>query len=360
MCRSQITWTACGEINPAGSISGNAPQNWSTQSTGLAATGSIEDLTSFRPLSRNPETGYWTPDGDAVGVNSYPANFLKLGLAGGVPGAPTPLTQGQGNPSQQSVQNFDRYAIVAFEVDRTAMYAISDSRFSLAGPSFDGAEVRVFVDAQSAIINKRIQQAGPDTSDTTNFDTSLGLLPKGSKVYVAFGAVDNQVRDFFRFDFTIYRTSTEITVADYVDDFDSATTADGWQYLWNAPEQWEANSALGDLGSGAITDTGSLTPLRSTGSGIWTADGDANGMNNGPANFLRLGKGFGIPGTPAGIYTLENQASTTIRYQQNQQDRFAVAGFTIENSGSYAAHRQLFANGFGPESRRGGSPGLCQ
>ena len=306
----------------------NAPNNWSSQSVGNLTTGSIDEVSSYRPLVKNSESGFWTANG-LSSPSKYPANFVKLGAIGGAPGA-------EAIPS-----GFDRYSIASFTIDRSGMYSISDSRFSLANNSVDGAEVRVHVNGEPLILEKRIDRSNATiANETTNFDTTLGYLGKGDKVYVAFGAGNNQIRDFFFTDFTIFRTSTEIEVANFGDEFQTGSTPARWDYLWNAPAGWSSNNSIGDLNSGSINDPSSFLPLRSSAAtGIWTADGDSNGTNNAPSNFLRLGKGFGVPGAPANLYVQAEQSTSSLQsvpFQQNFLDRYAIAAYSVANSGHYS------------------------
>ena len=306
----------------------NAPDNWNSQSVGNLLTGSIEEVSSYRPLVKNSETGFWTADGNRGGSN-YPANFAKLGAIGGAPGA-------EGIPN-----GFDRYSIASFTIDRTGMYSISNSHFALANNSIDGAEVRVHVNGEPVVLSKQIDKSNATIeNETTNFDTTLGYLSKGDKVYVAFGAGNNQVRDFFFTDFTIFRTSAEIVVANFVDDFQTGAEPAGWDYLWNAPTGWNTSNSIGDLNSGSINDPSSFVPLRSSGSAnLWTADADSSGTNHAPANFLRLGKGFGVPGAPANLYVQGEQSSSNLQavpFQENLLDRYAITAYEVENSGHYA------------------------
>ncbi len=235
----------------------------------------IDQTDSYRPLVRVPDSVYWTADGDLNGLNSVPANFLKLSAFGGVPGAP----EGDFREPDNSLSRngFDRFVIAAYTIDRTGNYSISDSHFVLAGNSIDGVEVQIRVNDDAPVMTKTIDaDESTQTAAGTNFDTSLGYLSKDDKIYVAFGPRDNQNTNFFFTDFTIYRTSHEIKVADFVDDFTgNGSLAAGWEYFWNAPHGWQAGQSLGDLQTGSLSDLDSFQRLQPAGqAGFWTADGD--------------------------------------------------------------------------------------
>ena len=309
----------------------NAPEQWSPKNAGRLDTGSIDNPASYVPLTKDPASGFWTADGDTNGFNSFPAGFLKLRFNGGTPGRPAGSFVDQTGTVVEN--SLDRYSIASYQIERAGIYSISDSHFTLAGLSVDGVEVRVQINTDAPILKKNIAQTVPnEINNTTNFDTSLGYLAKGDKIYVAFGAGDNIVRDFFFTDFTIFRTSSEMVVADYVDDFRSDIPEPGWQYLWNAPTGWGSPGGAVDLTTGSISDPDSFVALnQATARSSWTADGDTNGRTGAPANFLRLGKGVGVPGAPAGMFVQDGQTFT-----ENQLDRFAIAAYSVSDSGYYA------------------------
>ncbi len=115
----------------------------------------------------------------------------------------------------------------------------------------------------------------------------------------------------------------ETVVADYRDDFNGTTPASGWQYLWNAPADWDSGDAPGDYDAagGPIGDSASYLPMISTGS-YWTSDGDGNGTNSNPDRYVRLLSTGGHPG--AG----QNDAHSEV-------DRYAIAAYTVSEDGSY-------------------------
>ena len=91
----------------------NAPLGWkSNQSPVAHASGAIGDSSSYLPLVP-AEGGQWTADGDLDGLNSDPDFHLRLSDSGGQVGMgfKTPVYQ-------------DRFAIVAFTVQHSGLYAI--------------------------------------------------------------------------------------------------------------------------------------------------------------------------------------------------------------------------------------------
>jgi hypothetical protein len=113
-----------------------------------------------------------------------------------------------------------------------------------------------------------------------------------------------------------------LLVADYNNDYSaSIPLAAGWRYLWNAPVGWEAGVSAGDLSSGAIGYPDNYVALLDAGSS-WTPDGDTSGTNNSPGSYLKLTSGNGHPGN--GYASGPNQ------------DRYAIAAFTVPSNGVYA------------------------
>ncbi len=111
-------------------------------------------------------------------------------------------------------------------------------------------------------------------------------------------------------------------VADYRDDFRAELPlANGWQYLWNAPEGWQAGKSNGDLRTGAVGNPTSYQTLVDAGK-VWTPDGDS--VNNRfPDRALRLHDEGGRPGAHAGA-------------GRNAQDRYAIAAYTVTEAGFYS------------------------
>ncbi|MCA9247979.1 MAG: right-handed parallel beta-helix repeat-containing protein [Planctomycetales bacterium] len=111
-------------------------------------------------------------------------------------------------------------------------------------------------------------------------------------------------------------------IADYADDYSrNAPLTDGWQYLWNAPDNWISKGGKGDLDTGRLGETSSYLPLEDAGN-FWTADGD-RANNSMPDRSLRLKPNGGRPGLPAGK-------------AGNGVDRFVIAAYTVDSDGFYA------------------------
>lgn len=144
----------------------------------------------------------WTPDGDTDGTNNSPGNYLKLTAAGGHPGA-------EGNETS----SWDRYAIAAFSVPSSGLYAIENSFLSKPSASGDGVEVLVFPGISGAILRRTAPPGG-----SVDFDVEIGYLGQGMTIYVAFGATATANSDYFDMDFDVVQyprsdITTQITSA---------------------------------------------------------------------------------------------------------------------------------------------------
>lgn len=99
----------------------------------------------------------------------------------------------------------------------------------------------------------------------------------------------------------------------------TATPPQGWAFKWNAPTGWVAGVEPGDLSSGAITDIAAWTAMQWS-AGLWSADGNSNGADSSPDNFIRI---LGLGGHPG-----EAGASRDL-------DRYTIAVFTVDAAGDY-------------------------
>jgi len=111
-------------------------------------------------------------------------------------------------------------------------------------------------------------------------------------------------------------------IADYRDDFNGAAMPPGWQYLWNAPTDWDGDSAT-DGSTGPITslsDYELLNPVSDT----WRVDFDTNSGNGHPGRYLRLTATGGHPGRG------QNQGESPPLSPANSHDRYAIAAYTIQ------------------------------
>jgi hypothetical protein len=108
---------------------------------------------------------------------------------------------------------------------------------------------------------------------------------------------------------TLIDDAPAMTVANYRDDFQTASPASGWQYLWNS--------------GGAVGDPSNYEPLISTG-GDYTWDGSPTPTANPATRFARLGSGNGHAGT--GV----NQTGS------GGIGRAVIAAYTVGSDGDYA------------------------
>ncbi|MFT5303355.1 MAG: hypothetical protein ACI814_004174, partial [Mariniblastus sp.] len=291
---------------------------WNSPVDGDLRTGQISDAnTEFVSMVHTAFRTNWTSDGDLNPSNSTESGYLLLSRAGGHPGT----------PSQAGSSVVERYSIASFTVSESGFYEIADSFIGLQPVNLEansnGVEYRVFVNRNEALVEGVVEQGSRNY-----FDTALGFLRSGDKVQVAFGANGSHAYDYFKTDFSITRDeSREQVVGGYRDDFGTQDNASddssGWQYLWNAPVGWSQENGLDvNRRSGAIDDPTSFLPLENAGNGFFTADGDLDGRNSSPDSYLRLSSHGGLVG--AGYRT------------PVYHDRFAIAAFTVPNSGLYA------------------------
>lgn len=284
---------------------------WNAPAAGDVGSGAIDDQAAeFRSLLPVASGSNWTPDGDLNPRTGLGSSYLKLSAAGGHPGAGSANLAG----------NVDRYAIASYTISQSGVYAIEDSFISLYPGAVlaqtNGLEVRLFVNSNQPIDTVEVKQ-----NSRAFFDSSLGFLSQGDTVHVAVGAKGDLSFDYFEMDFSLVRQSElEHVVASYRSDFNSQAQSNGWQYLWNAPQGWIAGESPGSWFSSPIGSSENYRPLISAGQ-QWTSDGDLDGLNSDPDYFLRLNATGGFVGNG---------------YQSPfLNDRFAIASYTVENSGQY-------------------------
>ncbi len=170
----------------------NAPLSWkSNQSPVIHASGAIGDSFSYLPLFP-AGGGQWTADGDLDGLNSEPDFHLRLNNSGGQVGIGfrTPVYH-------------DRFAIAAYTVEHSGLYAITRSFISVDDNSDDGVELYLHVGDGPRLTDRPLVVAG---GETVSFDLSLGYLKQGDTVYVGYGAHENHIHDRFETDFSIIRS----------------------------------------------------------------------------------------------------------------------------------------------------------
>ena len=178
-------FTESGSPSMGWSYLWNAPPDWEPGNPGDQVGGFIGVPHGYRGLKRT-DTG-WTADGDTIGGNNVPSGFLRLSSTGGHPG-----------PSAGSSNNRARYAIAAYTVPTSGLYAIENSFISPTSPSGDGVEVLVFPGKSEAVLKIL---ATPEV--TTSFNVEIGHLDAGQTIYVAIGPGEGSVSDAFSMDFDI-------------------------------------------------------------------------------------------------------------------------------------------------------------
>jgi hypothetical protein len=89
-------------------------------------------------------------------------------------------------------------------------------------------------------------------------------------------------------------------VASFHDDFQPATPATGWSYLWNA--------------NGPIGNVANYLPLIPSASGLYTADGSNVRPAPAPGSYATIGTQVGEPGGHPGMGVLQNGSGGIERY----------------------------------------------
>jgi hypothetical protein len=141
--------------------------------------------------------------------------------------------------------------------------------------------------------------------------------------------------DFQKFEPRLLLAIEGVAVADYR--VGMLGQESGWQYLWNAPQDWSPeNPGLADTGS--IEDPTSYRELiREPATGFWTPDGDLEVSY--PSYNLRLGWVGGAPGAAAPV---EHQSGLPIG---DVLDRYAIAAYTVDRTGMYSISDSYFRSG---------------
>ena len=309
------------EVQDGWSYQWNAPLNGNSNS--------LEDSNFQLTTLKQHSSGAFTVDGEPAGTDSgVQGGFLQFSKfsAGN-------QIQVSGHPGRAGQGRLNRFAIASYTVNQSGVYSIDDSALKLLDSlSNDGVRYRVFV-------NQNTPAATGNVFRKTNgyFDVDLGYLVAGDTIHVAFGANGNHAHDAFMTDFSIYHHSDRLrAVTNYNDDFrldTSNSSADSdlgqWRYLWNAPPGWQANIATGELNQGGIGQPEFYREMKRSSSGdYWSPDGD-NQWSHHPDHFLRLYPGGGHPG-----FGYNNLPSF--------QDRYAIAAFTVNQSGQYALQDAWF------------------
>ncbi len=116
--------------------------------------------------------------------------------------------------------------------------------------------------------------------------------------------------------------------ADYYDDYSGTSFPTGWQYLWNAPSDWDPVTTSAQDGStgplGSIVD---YEPLIWSGS-RWSADGNNTTNDSSPSAYLYFTSGTSHPGR--GSTQSETSGGTEPLTVANSHDRCPIAAYTIQ------------------------------
>lgn len=287
----------------------NAPAGWSPSSTGNLNSGNIDNPeTRFRKLVATPSEKF-TPDGNFA-LDSRPAGAISLSKIGGHTGLPKTLQPGINYNGQ------DRFSIATFAVDTGGVYELTDSFLQLSDVRSTGMEVRVCVNRQKSLLNQSI-----GSRERIGFDTRLGYLRRGDQIHVVFGAGQDHAYDSFLTDFSIVRhTNRTAKVASFSEDLRNFNSKSDWQYLWNAPQGWNAGTAQGNPRSSLIGITSNYQPLVPFGKQQWRPS--VSTQLQSPTWSMRLDELGGVPGAA--------YPATSVF-----KDRYVIARYTIPTGGNY-------------------------
>ena len=104
-----------------------------------------------------------------------------------------------GQGTAQDPAGIERFAIAAFTVPQSGIYAISDSLLDVNTDTLDGVNVKVHVSGGSVMPLGEFQNAEGD------FDATLGYLYAGTKIYVGLGSNSTAGADGTDWGFSIVR-----------------------------------------------------------------------------------------------------------------------------------------------------------
>jgi hypothetical protein len=146
---------------------------------------------------------YYDADGiDGLAGADEPASFVYMGVLDST--RPTPGVPG-GHPgrgfSMPTSGGIERYAIAAFTIPTSGNVSIVNSLLTNADTSSDGLHLRVYAGNSATAAYEGYTLPGLDSS--LGFDTSLGYLAAGEKIYVGIGGNGDEFYDTFRLRYTI-------------------------------------------------------------------------------------------------------------------------------------------------------------
>ena len=239
----------------------NAPSDWSGTTSTNSLTGPIDSITDYKLLKWSGTR--WTADADDVSeAQGIPACYLQITSTGGHPG------RGYNQKENNTSNEFDRFCISAFQVSTSGYYIIHDSFFSTVDTSGNGNEVLVYTsNTSSNPICSYIFTAIYNAS----FNTKLGYLNAGDKIYVAVGPSVHDGSDGYSIDYTIYRerrgiemssscitelAGTNVKVAVTMSSPDGTVTNASVTLYWKAAGEmsWSGSSSLGNVGTGTLNN----------------------------------------------------------------------------------------------------------
>lgn len=196
----------------------NAPTGWVgdtydgnnqviTGSTGDMSTGALTVISSLKPLVKVGATTRYTADGDAFNpgstpnTQSNPSRYLSISDSGStVSGHP-----GWGTAQQSVVGGAPaRHVVTAFTVTIAGSYLIENSTL-YTGATSGGVDATIFtLDVSTGNVNTIGTWAtGNLSAAAINFNTNVGDLDVGDKIYVAFGAQAQDTSDSFNANYAI-------------------------------------------------------------------------------------------------------------------------------------------------------------
>ncbi|QDU26437.1 Hemolysin, chromosomal [Anatilimnocola aggregata] len=239
-----------------------------------------------------------------IGTTSGYANLIWTGTGAydidGIPGTPTAgpgqytyFTATGVHPgigySTQTATNFDRYAIAEFTVPASGTYSITDSLFQHDDPAGTGVAVRVYVSTSATpLFSTNVSQA----TGSATFNTALGTLAAGTKVYVAIGPDTSHNNDRSFIDFSIRASSTPtLTAVDTLSTYGAALALDGANNVSYNPTNSLKAKAL--VAGQTLVDT---FTYNITEAGVGTATGTASVTLTGVGAFEVDLNAVGAPG----------------------------------------------------------------
>ena len=189
--------------------------NATTPSTGWRylwnASGASGDLTS-NPIG-NPaayssllsDGTYYTPDGDSNLTNNAPSDYLVLGPQGGH------LTNDSAAPDVR------RYMIFEYTIQTTGFYNIQDSYVQNAAAAFGQKDVGFRLNSGPRIASLTVGTGAYDPvtnpGGRVTFDSNLGALNAGDKLYLELGSIGSNSGSSFNMDYNIVAVPEPSTYA---------------------------------------------------------------------------------------------------------------------------------------------------